>query len=185
MSLAVRTLKAAALGLLVLGFIIFVPVGTLVYWQGWIFIIVFTISTNIIGIYLALKDPELLKRRMKAGPGAEPRPAQKVLITLAFSGMIGLIIFSVFDHRFGWSHVPVWVSLLGNILVTLGLMIDLLVFRENSYGASTIEKMEGQEGDIHRPLRHCAASDVRGGADHAHRRAAGAGFLLGSTVHAA
>ena len=48
------------------------------------------------------------------------------------------------DYRFGWSHVPAWVSVLGNILVALGLMIDLLVFRENSYGASTVEKIEGQ-----------------------------------------
>ena len=126
-------------------FITFVPAGTLAYWQGWAFIIVFTVSTNIIGVYLALKDPVLLERRIKAGPSAETRPAQKALIAVAFAGAIGLVIVSVLDHRFGWSHVPAWVSVLGNVLVALGLMIDLLVFRENSYGASTIEMMEGQK----------------------------------------
>jgi protein-S-isoprenylcysteine O-methyltransferase Ste14 len=144
MTLAIRALKSAIVGLLVLGLIIFVPAGTLAYWQGWTFILVFTVSTNIIGIYLALKNPVLLERRMKAGPGAETRPVQKALITLAFAGAIGLVVVSVLDHRFGWSHVPAWISVLGNVLVALGLMIDLVVFRENSYGASTIEKMEGQ-----------------------------------------
>ena len=70
---------------------------------------------------------------------------QKTLIAVAFVGAIGLVIISVFDHRFGWSHVPAWTSVLGNVLVTLGLMVDLLVFRENSYGASTIGTMQGQK----------------------------------------
>ena len=145
MNLVIRTAKTAVTGLLVLGILTFVPAGTLAYWQGWAFIIVLTVSTNIIGVYLALKDPVLLERRIKAGPGAETRPVQKALIALAFVGAIGLVIVSVLDYRFGWSHVPAWVSVFGNVLVALGLMIDLLVFRENSYGSATIEKMEGQK----------------------------------------
>ena len=142
--LAIRTLRTAVVGLIVLGIVIFGSAGTLAYWQGWAFIIVFTISTNMIGVYLAIKDPVLLERRLKAGARAETRPVQKVLISLAFVGSFALLIVSVLDYRFGWSQVPAWVSVLGNILVALGLMIDLLVFRENSYGASTVEKIEGQ-----------------------------------------
>ena len=145
MNLAVRAARTAVVGLIVLCIIIFVPAGTLAYWQGWAFIAVFSISTNIIGVYLALRDPALLERRMRAGPGAETRPVQKALIALAFAGAIALVVVSVLDHRFGWSSVPAWVSVLGDVLVAGGLMIDLLVFRENSYGASTIEKMEGQK----------------------------------------
>lgn len=144
MSLALRTAKTAVMGQLALGVLIFVPVGTLAYWQGWAFLIVFTVSTHIIGIYLARKDPALLERRMKVGPGAETRPVQKALITVAFVGVIGLVILAVLNHRLGWSPVPAWVSVLGNGLVALGLMIDLRVFRENSYGASTIETVHGQ-----------------------------------------
>jgi protein-S-isoprenylcysteine O-methyltransferase Ste14 len=145
MNLAIRTAKMALVGLAVLGAIVFVSAGTLAYWQGWIFILVFTVSTNIIGVYLALTDPALLERRINAGPGAETRPLQKVLIAVAFAAAIGLVIVSVLDHRFGWSDVPAWISVLGNVLVALGLMIDLIVFRENSYGASTVEKMAGQK----------------------------------------
>jgi protein-S-isoprenylcysteine O-methyltransferase Ste14 len=138
-------MRTAIVGLFVLGGIIFGSAGTLNYWQGWAFIVVFTISTNLIGVYLAIKDPALLERRLKAGPAAETRRAQKTLITIAFAGAIALPVVSALDYRFGWSHVPSLVSVLGNTLVALGLMINLLVFRENSYGASTIEKMEDQK----------------------------------------
>ncbi|PWB84602.1 MAG: hypothetical protein C3F11_00435, partial [Methylocystaceae bacterium] len=109
------------------------------------FIVVFTVSTNIIGVYLALEDPALLERRIKAGPAAETRPIQKVLISLVYVSMIGLVIVSALDYRFDWSQAPAWISILGNALVALGLMIDLLVLRENSYGASTIRTMQGQK----------------------------------------
>jgi protein-S-isoprenylcysteine O-methyltransferase Ste14 len=145
MNLIVRTARSAILGLLALGVLVFGSAGTFDYWQGWAFIIVFTVSTNLIGIYLAIKDPALLERRLKAGPGAETRPLQKALITVAFAGSIALPVVCVLDYRFGWSHVPPSVSVLGNVLVALGLMIDLRVFRENSYGASTIERMEDQK----------------------------------------
>lgn len=144
MRLFTRTLATSIVGIVVFGMLIFAPAGTLAYWRGWAFIATFAVSTGIIGVYLALKDPALLERRMKAGPAAETRPAQKVIISLSFAVFFALLIVCALDHRFGWSRVPAWISVVGDGLVVLGLMIDLRVFRENSYGASTIEKMEGQ-----------------------------------------
>lgn len=145
MQLFMRTLRTTVVGLVLFGILIFAPAGTFAYWQGWAFIAVFSLSTTIIGVYLALKDPALLERRMRAGPAAESRPVQKFIISLAFAVLVMLMVVSVLDHRFTWSLVPAWVSVLGNVLVALGLMIDLRVFGENSYGASTIERMEGQK----------------------------------------
>jgi len=139
-----RTLRASITGLVVIAVLVFVPAGTVAYWQGWLFIIVFALSTNLIGLYLARNDPALLQRRMKFGPQAEPRPVQKALVGLAFVAFSALPVVSALDHRLGWSDVPDWVSVFGAFLVWLGLMIDLLVFRRNSFGASTIETMEGQ-----------------------------------------
>jgi protein-S-isoprenylcysteine O-methyltransferase Ste14 len=144
MQLFLRTLRSAIIGIAVFAIIIFVPAGTLRYWQGWAFIIVFAVSTNIIGIYLALYDPALLARRKKVGPIAETRPLQKIVISLCIVVFLAVLVLSPLDWRFGWSQVPVWISVLGDVLVAAGLMAILRVFRENSYGASTIEKMEGQ-----------------------------------------
>src|SRR5262249_38402868 len=135
MQLFVHTLKSTLIGLVVFGFLIFAPAGTFTYWQGWAFIAVFSLSTTIIGVYLALKDPVLLERRMKIGPAAETRPVQKLIISLSFAVFFILIVVSVLDHRFGWSHVPAWVSVAGNVLVALGLMLDLDLLRASSFGA--------------------------------------------------
>jgi protein-S-isoprenylcysteine O-methyltransferase Ste14 len=145
MNLALRTLRGATIGFLVLGLVIFGTAGTLAYWQGWAFIIVFTVFTNIIGVYLALRDPALLERRMNVGPGAETRPAQKILISLALGGFVALFVVSVLDYRFEWSRMSASISILGDALVASGLLVDLRVFQENSFGASTIQKMQGQK----------------------------------------
>ena len=142
--MTLRTLRASIIGLVVIAVLVFVPAATVAYWQGWLFIIVFALSTNLIGLYLARHDPALLQRRMKFGPQAETRPVQKALVGLAFVAFSALPLVSALDHRLGWSDVPDWVSVFGAFLVWLGLMIDLLVFRRNSFGASTIETMEGQ-----------------------------------------
>lgn len=71
--------------------------------------------------------------------------AQKIIISLSLGGCLAVLIFCGFDHRFGWSLVPVPLIVIGDALVALGLFIDLFVFRENSYGASTIETFADQK----------------------------------------
>jgi protein-S-isoprenylcysteine O-methyltransferase Ste14 len=145
MQLVGRILRSTVIGLLVLGLLIFVPAGSLAYWRGWAFVAVFIVSNIIIGVYLALADPALLARRKKVGPAAEQRLAQKIIISALIAIFLVLVVFSAIDWRFGWSSVPAWVSVLGDALVALGLMIDLRVLRDNTYAASTIEKMEDQQ----------------------------------------
>jgi len=141
--LILPTLRTFLIGAFVLGILLFLPAWTLNYWQAWVFIVVFMTATNVIGVYLSLKDPALLERRKKAGQ--EQSPAQRIIIFLILIASIALFVLSAFDHRFGWSPVSAPVSLLGDILVVLGLMLNLIVLRENSYSSSTIEIMEDQK----------------------------------------
>lgn len=142
--LIVSTLRTSLVGAIVLGALLFLPAGTLNYWQAWVFIGVFASSTSAIGIYLFINDPALLERRMQVGPAAEPRPSQKIIMSLTMLGVVAMLVVSALDYRFGWSSVPWYISLVGDALVALGLFVNLLVFRENSYGASNIRIMEGQ-----------------------------------------
>ena len=75
--LIIPTLRTFLVGVVVLGMLLFLPAWTLDYWQAWVFILVFALSTNTIGVYLALKDPELLERRKQIGPTAEQSTSQK------------------------------------------------------------------------------------------------------------
>jgi protein-S-isoprenylcysteine O-methyltransferase Ste14 len=105
---------------------------------------VFSISTQAIGIYLARKDPALLARRMQVGPTAEQRTSQRIISVLAFGSFAAVMVFSALDHRFGWSPVPAWLTLVGDALVAVGLYVDFLALRENTYGASNIRVEQGQ-----------------------------------------
>ena len=143
--LILSALVTFLIGVIALGILLFLPAGTFRYWQAWVFIVVFTVSTNIIGLYLSLKDPELLERRKKIGPTTEQSPVQKIIISIAILSTLGLLVFCALDYRFGWSPVPTSVSIAGDVLVALGLFINLLVFKANSFGGSTVEIMENQK----------------------------------------
>jgi protein-S-isoprenylcysteine O-methyltransferase Ste14 len=142
--LIIQTISTFLLGTFLLGVLLFIPAGTFNYWQAWVFIVVFMTSVSVIGVYLSLKDPALLERRKNIGPAAEQSPAQKIIISIGILADLGLLVFCALDYRYGWSSVPPFVSLIGDVLVALGLFLDLLVFKENSYGASNIKVEEGQ-----------------------------------------
>ena len=104
MKLTVQTI----LGLLFFAAVLFWPAGTFDYWQAWVFLAVFIATTIVPNIYLAVRHPDALARRMQVGPTAETRPAQRIIVTLILLLAVATFVLSAFDHRFGWSHVPVW-----------------------------------------------------------------------------
>ena len=53
------------LGFVIVGALIFVPAGTLEYWNGWLFMGLLFVPMFIAGIILMLKNPKLLKKRLK------------------------------------------------------------------------------------------------------------------------
>jgi protein-S-isoprenylcysteine O-methyltransferase Ste14 len=137
-------LRSSLFGILVLAALLFIPAWTLHYWQAWLFMAVFVCASGAISMYLAIRDPKLLERRMNVGPQAEKEPAQKIIMVFAMIGCIAVLVFPALDYRFGWSSVPASVSVLGDALIVLGFLFTFFVFRENSYGASTIQIAEGQ-----------------------------------------
>jgi protein-S-isoprenylcysteine O-methyltransferase Ste14 len=143
--LIVQTLSTFLIGAVVLGVLLFLPAWTLNYWQAWVFIVVFMTSVSVIGLYLALKDPVLLERRKKFGPSQEQSPVQKIVISIGVVALLGVFVFSALAHRFEWSPVPAYGSLVGDALVALGLFINLRVFKENTYGGATIETVADQK----------------------------------------
>jgi protein-S-isoprenylcysteine O-methyltransferase Ste14 len=143
--LIIQVLKTAVLGIIALGILLFIPAGTLNYWQAWVFIAAFVVSTNVIGLYLLFHDPELLKRRQNFGPAAERNTTQKIIASVLILGSVGVLVFCALDHRFGWSPVPPAVSIIGDALVALGLLMNLAVLKENSYSSANIRTFQGQK----------------------------------------
>ena len=76
---------------------------------------------------------------MRGGPFAEKEPAQKIIMVLTSVGFIGLLIVPALDHRFGWSHVSPYAAVAGDVLMGLGWLAILFVFKENTFSSATIE----------------------------------------------
>ncbi len=144
MKTLVKGIVSAALGLVAFGLMLFLPAGTFQYWQAWVFLAVFAFYTWIPSVYLVRKNPAALERRMHAGPLAETRTLQQIVSTVVFICFPAMLVVSALDHRFGWSPVPTTVTVVGDILVAVGLGVALLVVAQNGYAAANITVESGQ-----------------------------------------
>lgn len=141
-------LKMLGLGLVelvVFGLVLFGLAGTFDYWQAWAFLAVFALSTWLPSMYLLRTNPDALQRRKHAGPVAETRVVQKLLIAGWYSSLAAMVLVSGLDHRFGWSSVPAAISVAGDVLVAVGLGVTSLVVIQNSFAASTVRVESDQK----------------------------------------
>jgi len=139
-----RTFEGLAQFTLAMAALIFLPAWSLAYWQAWLFLAVFCGACVASSIYFLARDPQLIERRMHAGPRAETEPMQRLIMAIASIGFVGMVVLSALDHRFGWSQMPDWVAIAGNAGVGLSFFLITLVLRQNSYAASTIRVESGQ-----------------------------------------
>ncbi len=153
-SLAARSFAGLAFLHVVLAIALFVPAGTLRWWQAWAYLGVFLGATLAITVHFLRRDPELIGRRLAAGPGAERRPLQKVVQSVASALFVGVFALSGLDRRYGWSAIPGAASLAADLLVAAGFAIVFLVFRENSHTSATVEVSAGQRVVTTGPYRH-------------------------------
>ena len=149
MDKSIRGLKGqASVGLATLAIALwlamFLPAGSLDYWQGWTYWLLFMGCVSVISFYFMKKDTRLIDSRLKAGPVAEKEKEQKLIQAFASLFFILLVLVPSLDHRFRWSSVPTYLVAASDIFVVLGLLIIFLVFKENSYTSGIIEVNEGQ-----------------------------------------
>jgi protein-S-isoprenylcysteine O-methyltransferase Ste14 len=138
-SVHLKAFGGLAILFLVMASLLFVAAGTFDYRQAWTFLAVYFAASLAITLYLMKEDPALLTRRMSGGPFAEKEPAQRIIVSVVSLGFIGLVAVPGFDHRFGWSQMPAYVAIAGDVLVALGWLGIFFVFRENSFSSATIE----------------------------------------------
>src|SRR5262245_53421984 len=98
-----RAIIQGIFGLLLFVALIFGTAGTFHYWQGWLFLAVFSAATMAFTLYLALYDKPLLERRLAAGPRHEKERSQKIIVSLIMVAFLALIILPALDRRYGWS----------------------------------------------------------------------------------
>lgn len=140
--LLTKALTKYLLGVIVLGLLLFLPAGSLHYWQGWLLMGILFVPMAVAGIVMMAKNPELLRKRLKA---KEKEAEQKTVVTM--SGMLFVIAFVLagLNWRFCWWVLPDWVVWVSAGLFLASYLLYAEVMRENTYLSRTVEVQDNQE----------------------------------------
>ena len=142
MKLLISALLKFALGVILVGILVFLPAWTINYPNGWLFIGILFIPMFIVGIVLFIKSPFLLEKRLN---NKEKQKNQQGVVKLSGLMFLGGFIVSSLDFRFGWSKVPVWVVIVAVGLFLIGYVMYAFVLKQNAYLSRTIKVETNQK----------------------------------------
>lgn len=140
--LFIQAILKFALGALLVGLLVFLPAGTIHFFNGWLFMGILFIPMFFAGVVMMVKNPMLLKSRLDA---KEEEKEQSLVVKL--SGLMFLVgfIISGLDFRFGWCILPKSVSIVASLIFLIAYCLYAEVLRENTYLSRTIEVQENQK----------------------------------------
>jgi protein-S-isoprenylcysteine O-methyltransferase Ste14 len=141
MNLKSRLILRFAVGLILMAALLFVPAGTLNFWQAWVFMAIVFVPMVLGGFYFYKHDPQLIASRLQM---KEKVAEQKRIMKFANLIFVGAFLLPGFDHRFGWSHMPLWLAIFSQAVVLGGYLITFWVGKANSYASRIIEVQAGQ-----------------------------------------
>ena len=140
--LFIQAMTKFILGFIVIALLLFIPAGTLDYWNAWLFIGILFIPMFMVGIILMIKNPDLLSKRLNS---KENESEQKVLLLLGGIMFIGGFIVAGLNYRFQWMIIPKWMIIIATIIFLLAYLLYAEVLRENMYLSRIIEVQENQK----------------------------------------
>ena len=140
-SLALRATMKYLLGVVIVAILIFLPAGSLGYWQGWLFMATLFVPILVAGVVMLVKSPSLLESRLKAKEGQRE---QDVVVKLSGLLFIAAFVVAGFNWRYAWLVLPDWIVWSAAVVFILCYLLYAEVMRENAYLSRTIEVQEGQ-----------------------------------------
>ena len=112
-------------GLVLVGLLLFLPAGSLHYWQGWLLMGILFVPMFCAGLVMMAKNQDLLRKRLNA---KEEEKEQQTVVKLSGLLFIAAFIVAGLNWRFGWCVLPdwaVWISA-GVFLVCYLLYAEVL-----------------------------------------------------------
>lgn len=130
-----------ASGVVIVVLLLFLPAGTLAWWQGWLFMGVLFVPMFVAGLVMLAKAPDLLRKRLAA---KEDEQEQRVVLALSALMFVAAFVVAGLGFRFGWPTLPAWASVAGAVAFLVAYALYAEVMRENAYLSRTVEVQEGQ-----------------------------------------
>lgn len=142
MKLFLSAITKFLFGVALVGLLIFLPAGTLSYFNGWLLIGILFVPMFFAGIVMMFKNPDLLKSRLNA---KEKQQEQSLVVKL--SGLMFLVGFIIagLGFRFHWYILPTGVVISAAVVFPVAYILYAEVLRENTYLSRTIEVQENQK----------------------------------------
>jgi protein-S-isoprenylcysteine O-methyltransferase Ste14 len=141
-SLKTRLILRSLFAVILVAVFLFVPAGSLRYWQGLVFMAIVFLPMPVTSVYFMKRDPQLVERRLRT---KEKISEQKNIIRWAQWVFFASLLIPGLDYRFSWSRVPLWLTILSQLFVLAGYLMTLWVMKENSFASRTVQVEEGQE----------------------------------------
>lgn len=139
--LFVAALTKFGAGVVVMGLLLFVPAGTLAWWQGRLLMGILFVPMFLAGLVMMAKAPDLLRKRLA---NREEEAEQRTVIALSALMFVAAFVVAGLGKRFDWPTFPAWVSWAGAVVFLVSYVLYAEVMRENAYLSRTIEVQEGQ-----------------------------------------
>ena len=141
-SLFVKAIASIVLGIAIISTLLFLPAGTLLYWNAWLLIGILFISVFTVTWGLTLKNPNLLKKRLQF---KEKYNEQNLVIKLSSVMLLIGLICAGLDFRFKWIVLPDVVSVIAAVAFVAGFILYAIVLKQNPYLSRTVEVVEEQK----------------------------------------
>ena len=129
-------------GVVLVGALLFLPAGTLNYWQAWLLMGILFVPMFIAGLAMMKKNPDLLRKRLNA---REKQGEQKEVVALSGLMFLAAFVLAGLNERFCWIPLPAWVSWVAAGVFLIAYAFYAEVLRENTYLSRTIEVQENQK----------------------------------------
>ena len=141
-SIFIQAIGKFLMGVIILGLLIFLPAGSLQYWQGWLLMGILFVPMFCAGLVMMAKNQELLRKRLNA---KEEENEQKMVVKLSGLLFIAAFIVAGLNWRFSWNILPNWAVWISAVIFLACYLLYAEVLRENTYLSRTIEVQENQK----------------------------------------
>ena len=135
-----QALLGGMIQLLLFPLVLFLAAGTIAWPAAWIFLLLFYSDIALTVRWLARHNPGLLEERMSVFKPNAKRDTMFIVVTAV--SFVWLIVMPLDVGRFHWSHLPLWLQVVGVLVLVGSFAMMYLAFRENAFVTPTVRIQE-------------------------------------------